>query len=100
VHLSYTSGAPLIPVFTIRAEDGIYDVSIGPPLDILRAAEVPPDFKLDYEGIVRSYVKLLETHVLCNPDQYSDWESVRWEWGSSTVAPSVVLEDFSGLRNA
>jgi lauroyl/myristoyl acyltransferase len=91
VYLSHISGAPLIPVFTVRAEDGSYDVSVGPPLDVPRAVEVPPDFTLDYQGIVKSYVNMLETHVLRHPDQYSGWGSTKWERDNS-FTPSVAIE--------
>jgi len=79
VHLSYVSGAPLIPIFTIRERDGVYDISVGPALDIPRALDVPPSFEVDYAGIVKSYVNMLEVHVLEHPDQYQGWGTVTWK---------------------
>jgi hypothetical protein len=81
-YLSYVSGAPLIPVFTIRGRDGIYDISVGPALDIPRASDVGPGFKVDYAGIIESYVDMLEVHVLEHPDQYRGWAATTWDHGS------------------
>jgi lauroyl/myristoyl acyltransferase len=78
VHLAFISGAPLIPVFTVRADDGVYDISVGPPLAIPRAADVPPGFKLDYEAVIRSYVAMLEPYVRRHPDQWLGWNTVTW----------------------
>jgi lauroyl/myristoyl acyltransferase len=66
-HLSRVSGAPLLPVFTLRGDDGAYDVTVGPPLDVGSTAEP------DYAGAVRAYVTMLESHVLAHPDQWNGW---------------------------
>jgi len=66
-HLSRISGAPLLPVFTLRGDDGVYDVTVGPPLDVGGTAEP------DYAGAVRAYVTMLESRVLAHPDQWNGW---------------------------
>jgi hypothetical protein len=40
----------------VRADDGVYDVSVGPPLDVTK------DSKLDYAAVIRSYVEMLEPY--------------------------------------
>jgi lauroyl/myristoyl acyltransferase len=65
-HLSKTSGAPLLPVFTYRTASGEYSVSIDPPLDTQVCAE-------SYAPAIRSYVKSLEKHVLAYPGQWNGW---------------------------
>jgi lauroyl/myristoyl acyltransferase len=86
IYLSHTSGAPLIPVFTTRDEDGVYDLTVGPPLDVPAASEVPSGFRLDYKGIVRSYVNMLEPHVLRHPDQFNGLGYTAW--GSQSAPAS------------
>jgi len=75
VHLSHVSGAPLVPVFTLQAEDGAYEVNVGPPLQVPRASA---GSKVDYAAIIRSYVELLEPYVQRQPDQWVGWDTVRW----------------------
>jgi lauroyl/myristoyl acyltransferase len=88
VHLAHISDAPLIPVFTIRAEDGVYDISVGPALDVPRASEVPPNSKIDYDRIIKSYVDMLEPHVLSHPDQWRGWDTVIWRHDSTSELSS------------
>jgi lauroyl/myristoyl acyltransferase len=66
-HLSRKSRAPLLPVFTLRHDDGVYGVSVGPPLD-LNDVRGP-----DYANAVQAYVAKLEPHVLQYPDQWNGW---------------------------
>jgi lauroyl/myristoyl acyltransferase len=70
LHLSRTSGAPLLPVFTVRSDDGIYDVWVGRPLDVDDASEP------NYGVAIRDYVSMLEPHVLKHPDQWNGWVSL------------------------
>jgi lauroyl/myristoyl acyltransferase len=67
VHLARISGAPLLPSFTIRGEDGGYDIKIGPPLEIAATGE------FDYGGVVGAYLKRLEPLVDQHPDQWLGW---------------------------
>jgi lauroyl/myristoyl acyltransferase len=66
-HLSYACRAPLLPVFTFRAGDGEYHVSIGSAID---RQTIKPG---DYDRMIRSYVKTLEEYVLSYPDQWNGW---------------------------
>jgi lauroyl/myristoyl acyltransferase len=76
--LAYTSGAPLLPVFTVRAPDGTYRTVIGSPL-----GESARD---TLEGfLLKASEELFEQHgpmVLANPDQWRGWkdwlEQSRW----------------------
>ena len=70
LHLSRTSAAPLLPVFTVRSDDGVYDLWIARPLDVDDAAEP------NYGVAIRDYVSLLEPHVLKHPDQWNGWVSL------------------------
>ena len=70
LHLARSAGAPILPVFTIRAADGSYDVTIEPPLDP-GAGEAA-----SYEPAVRAYTALLERYVLANPEQWVDWQEL------------------------
>jgi lauroyl/myristoyl acyltransferase len=70
LHLAGTTGAAILPVFTIRAEDGSYDVTIEPPL------EPSADAGDDYAEAVRAYANLLERYVLDRPDQWVDWQEL------------------------
>jgi lauroyl/myristoyl acyltransferase len=66
-HLSHVSGAPLLPVFTLRGDDGVYDVMIGRPLDVGCAEES------NYALAVRTYAMMLESQVLAHRDQWNGW---------------------------
>lgn len=68
LHLAHTSRATLLPVFTIRADDGTYDVTIEQPLDV--------DSDLTYTKAARSYAAMLEQHVAAHPAQWRAWESL------------------------
>jgi lauroyl/myristoyl acyltransferase len=70
LHLSRSSGAPLFPVFTVRSEDGVYDVWVGRSLDVDDASEP------NYGAAIRGYVTMLEPHVLKHPDQWNGWVSL------------------------
>ena len=75
LHLARTSHAALLPVFTIRASDGTYDVTIERPLDV--------DSDVTYENAARSYAAMLEQYVTAHPEQWGGWESL-------IVAPTDV----------
>ena len=68
LHLARTSHAALLPVFTIRASDGAYNVTIERQLDV--------DTDITYATAARSYVAMLEPYVTAHPEQWSGWESL------------------------
>jgi len=67
VHLAKTSGAPLLPVFCARDDDGAYEVSIGPALDVEDVTEPL------YSAAIRMYAGMLEPYVRQYPDQWNGW---------------------------
>jgi lauroyl/myristoyl acyltransferase len=75
-YLSRISHAPLLPVFTTRADDGVYEVTIDRPLDVESRSDPL------YADTVQSYAKALEPHALAHPDQWNGW------WGG-LVLPSA-----------
>jgi lauroyl/myristoyl acyltransferase len=90
LHLARISGAALLPVFPIRANDGSYDVTIEQPLDLESG---PTDSRghadvahLDEYIIApaRAYVTMLEPYVTAHPDQWIGWETLM-------VAPTDVV---------
>ena len=64
--LAWQTGAPLLPVFTLREPDGALVTRIEPAL--------PPDRRLDRAAAVAdmlaAYGRLLEAYVLRSPDQF------------------------------
>jgi lauroyl/myristoyl acyltransferase len=68
LHLARVSRAALLPVFTIRANDGTYNVTIERQLDV--------DTDITYASAARSYVAMLEPYVTAHPDQWGGWETL------------------------
>ena len=68
LHLAHASRAALLPVFTIRAADGTYDVTIERPLDV--------DSDVTYANAARTYAAMLEQYVTAHPAQWRGWESL------------------------
>jgi lauroyl/myristoyl acyltransferase len=68
LHLARTSRAALLPVFTVRASDGAYEVTIERPLDV--------DSDVTYASAARSYAAMLEPYVTAHPAQWRGWESL------------------------
>ena len=69
IDLARTFGATLLPVFTFRADDDGYEITVEPPL------HTEPGATVDYRAIARDYATLLEPLVLRHPDQFG-WENV------------------------
>jgi lauroyl/myristoyl acyltransferase len=67
LHLARSTGAPLLPVFAVRNEQGIYDVTIG------QALPVADDVEPLYAAAVRAYCAMLEPFVRDYPDQWNGW---------------------------
>jgi lauroyl/myristoyl acyltransferase len=64
--LAWRTGAPVLPVFTLRRPDGVFVTRIEPAL--------VPDRRLEraaaIEAMLAAYGALLEVNVLCSPDQF------------------------------
>lgn len=65
--LARQSGAPVLPVFTLREPDGGFVTRIEPPLPTVARAD--RDAALD--AMLGAYVALLERYVLQAPDQFA-----------------------------
>jgi lauroyl/myristoyl acyltransferase len=65
--LAWQSGAPLLPVFTLRAADGGFVTRIEQPLPLDRA--LPRERAID--AMLDAYAGELETVVLESPDQFA-----------------------------
>lgn len=70
--LAYRSGASLLPVFTIRADDGRFVTTVEPPIAV--TTELPRRRAADQAA--RDYVSRLEPYVLRHPDQWVDWINI------------------------
>jgi lauroyl/myristoyl acyltransferase len=71
-HLSQTSQAPLLPVFTFRCYSGAYVAEIGCPICGQTTSQE------DYARMVGTYVTMLKQYVLSYPDQWNGWMSHVW----------------------
>lgn len=67
LHLAHTSGAPILPCAALRREDGSYEVTIRPALDLGDGGEAA------YAAAARAYTKWLEPLVRRYPDQWNGW---------------------------
>ena len=65
IHLALTSGAALLPVFTVRSETGEFVVTVEPPLI---GADDARDGEL-YQTVAQRYVRRLEPFALSYPSQ-------------------------------
>jgi lauroyl/myristoyl acyltransferase len=63
IRLARTTGAPLLPVFTVARDDGGYDVSIDAPLPA----------GVSDERVAAALAKRLEPFVAAHPDQWAGW---------------------------
>jgi len=73
VVFSLRTGAPMIPLFTVRENNSHHHVIIGEPLRPHTTGEVERDLERNTEA----YIKILEGMVRKHPDQYF-WLHDRW----------------------
>jgi Kdo2-lipid IVA lauroyltransferase/acyltransferase len=71
--LSLRTGAPLLPVFIIRGDDGHHHIHIGPLLEFV----LNGDRTSDIHTIVASYTRIIEDFIKRYPDQWF-WINDRW----------------------
>lgn len=71
--LARRSGAPLLPVFTIREDDGTFVTTIDAPMH----TSADPDAGGPLRRLVEQWARRLEPHVLRCPDQYLGWYFTR-----------------------
>ena len=67
IRLAKTTGAALLPVFTLARDDGGFDVTIHHPL-------YPVAAEVDDASIATGYAKLLQTFALHHPAQWNGWQ--------------------------
>ena len=67
IRLARTTGAAILPVFSIAKDNGGYEVSIQEPLQ-------PAGAESDDESVAAAYAKRLEPFVLEYPDQWNGWQ--------------------------
>ena len=78
IRLARTTGAALLPVFTLANADGSFDVSIGKPLH--KCGDDVSDAQ-----VAAAYAKRLEPFVLDHPDQWKGWP---WLMGDQGWGPA------------
>ena len=69
--LAETTGATLLPVFTLRTGTKRFEVTIGAPLVMPKDASGEPD----YPAAVRVYADMLAPYVLRDPGQWRGWRA-------------------------
>ncbi len=67
--LAYATGAPVLPVFTVRDATGTFVVTVEPPLHIVEGASR----RESSERVVRRYVERLAHYVVRHPGQWLGW---------------------------
>jgi len=72
--LSLRTGAPLVPVFIVRKDDGLQHIYIEPRLEL----SLNGDRTKDIHTIVASYTRVIEDFIKMYPDQWF-WINDRWK---------------------
>jgi KDO2-lipid IV(A) lauroyltransferase len=72
--LSLRTGAPLVPVFIVRKDDGLHHIYIEPRLEL----SLNGDRTKDIHTIVASYTRVIEDFIKMYPDQWF-WINDRWK---------------------
>ncbi len=78
--LALHSGAPVLPAFAIRLEDGRYRLVIGPEVEIINTG----DKDADVIANTQLFTKMIEQTVRSHPDQWL-WVHQRWKTQPSQV---------------
>jgi KDO2-lipid IV(A) lauroyltransferase len=72
--LALRTGAPLVPIFIARNNDGLQHIYIEPQLEL----NLNGDRSSDIPTVVRSYTKVIEHYIMMYPDQWF-WINNRWK---------------------
>jgi len=78
--LALQTGAPVLPAFAFRIQDGRYRVIIGPEVEIVRTG----DYDRDILENTQRFTDILEEHVRRHPEQWF-WLHQRWKTKKSQV---------------
>jgi len=73
-YLVLRTGAPVLPTFSIRQEDGSYVLQIGPELEIIDTGDVDSDIVAN----TQRYTSVIEEIVREHPEQWF-WVHQRWK---------------------
>jgi len=76
VELALTTGAALLPVFTVRNQYGEYVVNVESPIEVVDTG----DRMGSIDGPSLEFIKRLERYVLEYPDQWFGWTSWAYPW--------------------
>jgi KDO2-lipid IV(A) lauroyltransferase len=82
---SLKAGAPLIPIFMVRHENGSHTIFIEPQLDV----PLSGNQKEDIISLTAAFTKVIETYVRKYPDQWF-WLNNRWRWKGDPKGITVV----------
>jgi len=72
--LALRTGAPLVPIFIVRSNDGLQHIYIEPQLEL----DLNGDRSSDIPAVVSAYTKVIENYVRMYPDQWF-WINNRWK---------------------
>jgi KDO2-lipid IV(A) lauroyltransferase len=72
--LALRTGAPLVPIFIARSNEGLQHIYIEPQLDL----SLNGDRSSDIPTVVSAYTKVIEHYVRMYPDQWF-WINNRWK---------------------
>ena len=70
VKLACRTGAPLLPVFTVRVSENEFVTTVEPPIEVPPSPTGEPD---DVQPPLRTYAELLESYVVRWPSLYRGW---------------------------
>lgn len=72
-YFALCSGAPVLPMFVLRREDGFYRLVIGPEVPVVKTGA----FKANMHTNTARFAKVLEQYIRQNPTQWF-WFDRRW----------------------
>jgi KDO2-lipid IV(A) lauroyltransferase len=72
--LALRTGAPLVPIFIARNNDGLQHIYIEPQLEL----NLNGDRSSDIPAVVSAYTKVIENYIRMYPDQWF-WINNRWK---------------------
>ena len=70
--MAWSTGAIVLPVFTLRKEPGQFKVTIGKPIVLMENA----DGEADYGAAMQTYADSVIPYVLRDPGQWRGWPYV------------------------
>lgn len=70
--MAWSTGATMLPVFTLRKKSGRFEVTIGEPIAFMENAEG----EADYEAALQTYADMVMPYALGDPGQWRGWRYV------------------------